>query len=658
MNRKKRPIAALIAFLFVVGCSGTNPGDSGSGATPAVRTTPVSMNKDDYPVIPDADAGADPAVPAEQGGKGFKGEGWQTNTAFDLIGDPRAVKGGVYRKYTPGFGTLRIAGPEHNSATNYTIMPMVYEALLNLHPTTLEFVPGLATHWQISDDKTTFRFRINPNARWSDGEPVIAEDVVATWVFNTDKGLQDPANAAEYGKFEKPVAESKYIVSVKTNTTSWLNFYTFSGMIILPSHVLKNVDGAAYVRDYNFKFLPGTGPYIVNEADIKKGQSVSVRRRKDYWGEKMRWNAGLNNFDEFRIVTVRDPNLAFEMFKKGDLDFYFINRSRDWVQELDFDAVQRGLIRKRKVFNAMPHGIQGFAFNTRRAPFDDVRVRKALTLLENRELMLEKLFFNEYLPQNSYFSGSVYENPNNPKNTFDPQAALKLLAEAGWKDRDAQGRLTKGGKPLSIEMLYDDKQAETYLTVYQDDLRKAGINLNLRLVTNETQFKLINQRQFEMVLAAWGSSIFPNPEVEWHSRLADVNDTNNITGFKDPRMDKIFDKYRTAFNQPDRVVMLRELDGIMTEQYHYVLAWYPPAQRTVFWNKFGQPAGILTRTGRYETNVNLGPGPEQMWWIDPQMAQSLEAAMRNPQSKLQAGQTEDRYWQEFAKKEEQKQAAK
>src|SRR5207249_8874570 len=156
-----------------------------------------------------------------------------------------------------------------------------------------------------------------------------------------------------------------------------------------------------------------------------------------------------------------------------------VNRSRQWVQELDFDKVQNGLIQKRKVFNDQPEGLQGFPMNTRRAPFDDIRVRKALALLFNREQLIEKLFFNEYFPDNSYYPGSVYENPNNPKNTYNPQEAVKLLAEAGWKDHDAQGRLTKDGKPFAIEMLYDDKQTESYLTVYQEDLRKLGITLNL-----------------------------------------------------------------------------------------------------------------------------------------------------------------------------------
>ncbi len=143
-----------------------------------------------------------------------------------------------------------MAGPEYNTTLNYMVRDMVYETLLSMHPTTLEYIPSLATHWQVSPDKMTYRFRINPNARWVDGEPVIAQDVVATWNFMMDEGLQAPTNRITWSKFEKPVAESKYIVRVTSNQVNWRNFLYFSqAMYIFPAHVLKEVDGEAYLRE-------------------------------------------------------------------------------------------------------------------------------------------------------------------------------------------------------------------------------------------------------------------------------------------------------------------------------------------------------------------------------------------------------------------------
>src|SRR5216683_8311129 len=119
---RKYSFAASTVSLFLIlisGCGGSKPANASPVSAPTARTTPVSLNKDDYPVFPDADSGADPSVPAEQGGKGFKGEGWETNTNFDLIGDPRAVKGGLLRTYIGSFpGTLRMAGPEWNTSAN------------------------------------------------------------------------------------------------------------------------------------------------------------------------------------------------------------------------------------------------------------------------------------------------------------------------------------------------------------------------------------------------------------------------------------------------------------------------------------------------------------------------------------------------------------
>jgi microcin C transport system substrate-binding protein len=638
----------LSAILLVSsGCSGSKPaGDSGDA--PAISNpTPANVNKADYPVFPSPDAGADPAVPAEQGGKGFTGAGWQTNTDFDLIGDPRAVKGGVYRESISDFpGNLRMAGPETNGSVSFLIANSLYETLLMLHPTTLEFIPSLATHWQIAEDGMTFRFRINPNARFSNGEPVMADDVVASWTFLTDKGLKDPSRNAQFGKFEKPVAESKYIVRVKALKPDWRNLKDLATeLLIFPSSGLNGLKAADYLEKFNFAYLPGSGPYAVSEADIQKGQSISLRRRTDYWAEKDRRNTGLNNFDEVRLTVYLEQTLAFEQFKKGELDFFYVNRSQTWFQEMDIDSVKRGLIQKRRVYNHTPAAFQGFAMNTRRPPLDDIRVRKALTLLFDRQKFIEQLYNNEYLPLNTFFPGTTYENPGNPKNLYNPQEAVQLLAEAGWSERDASGRLTKGGKPLVLQMLYDGKSTERVLTIYQQDLGKVGITLELKYVPSETRIQLTKRdRAFDLAYVGWGFPLVPDPEADWHPRLADTKNNNNLTGFKDPRMDQLMEKYAASSDLAERIAALRELDSVMSSQYHYALAWTAPFLRLAYWNKFGQPAGHLTRTGGWFGDRQRGAGIERLWWIDPVKEAALQKAKADPAVKLGVGPAEDKYW--------------
>src|SRR5687767_5281674 len=176
------PAVVLVTFV-AAGCGGGTsnqqaPGATGSGSPTASQST-ASADKNAYPVFPDADAGADPSVPAEQGGKGFTGEGWETSTDFDLIGDPRAVKGGELKHSNMADfpSTLRYYGP-NVTAWNQGLHSIVYETLLGLHPTSLQYMPALATHWQVSADRQTFRFRINPNAKFSDGTPVTSADVI------------------------------------------------------------------------------------------------------------------------------------------------------------------------------------------------------------------------------------------------------------------------------------------------------------------------------------------------------------------------------------------------------------------------------------------------------------------------------------------------
>ncbi len=220
-------LTAIVVATTLAACGGSDRRDDPAAAGTSPRGD-VAMNKEAYPVFPDADAGADPAVPADQGGRGFTGEGWETNTTYDLIGDPRAVKGGVFRRAMSDFpATLRYLGP-NKSVWNATLhVDLVYESLLLLHPTTLDYVPALATHWQISPDKLTYRFRIDPNARFNDGHPVTAEDVVASWDLNVDKTVQDPFQNAIFGRFERPVAESKYNVRVKAKDPGWANLFYF-----------------------------------------------------------------------------------------------------------------------------------------------------------------------------------------------------------------------------------------------------------------------------------------------------------------------------------------------------------------------------------------------------------------------------------------------
>ena len=222
-------IAVILVTSLLAGC--------GSNKRKILNTQPVSVKQFDTP------PGADPEVPAELGGDGFTGEGWETYEDYNIMGDPEAVKGGMLTMSIPDFpSTLRNIGKDENSYLNRMAEKMIYESLLGLDPVNEKYTPRLATHWKISDDKKEFKFRIDPDARWADGKPVVAEDVVATWKLRVDPGILEPYSNILYGTYEEPVAESKYIVSVKTKELNWRQFLYFAGMSIFPcSHYWRNV---------------------------------------------------------------------------------------------------------------------------------------------------------------------------------------------------------------------------------------------------------------------------------------------------------------------------------------------------------------------------------------------------------------------------------
>jgi microcin C transport system substrate-binding protein len=579
----------------------------------------------------------DASVSAELGGPGFTGEGWLTREEMSAVGDKSAPQGGSLSSYMPDWPpTLRQAGKDWNTYFNYFVRDACYHSLLDLDQETMDFVPELATHWQISEDKTTYRFRINPKARWSDGKEITSADVVATWKLLTDPTLLDPSGVMTYGRFEEPKAISKYIVEVKTTEESWRNFLYFSGMSVFPAHQIS-MPGSQYLDEYQFKLTAVSGPYGLVEEDIKTGDSITLRRRSDWWGDDIEAWDGLYNIAELKFVVVKEPQLAFEKVKKGELDYYPIPKAQWWVEEVPkIEAVQRGLLVPTKFYTDAPHGISGLALNMSRPPLDDIKVRRALQLLMDRKTMIEKLYFNEYKPLDSYESGA-YANPDNEKFVYDEFGAVQLLEEAGWKEKDAEGYRVKDGKQLSFKVTYNSPLSERSLTVYQEACKKAGIKLELELLTPAAAWKNLTQKQYDIQSVAWGGLTFPNPETSWKSDLAKQQDNNNVTAFANPEVDKLLDAYNKEYDPQRRIEIIREIDGIIYKQHPYVLEHYNPSQRVLYWNKFGMPAWGTSRFGEVE-NMFLA------WWVDPAKDKELAAAKADPNAKMEPGPAKVEFW--------------
>lgn len=601
----------------------------------------------------------DTVTPSEEGGYGFEKLaaelGYETYefTEDDMpyFGEPEATKGGELISIVSRFpATMRTEGQNSSYVENTDFAAMLYEPLLNFHPVSLHYIPSLATHWKISDDKMHYFFRINPDARFSDGSEVTADDVITTYDLHMDETILQPSDQLVYEKFERPVKEGKYLVSVKCKELNWRNFLYFSqSMTILPSKYLKGLSGTEYLKEYQNKVLPGSGPYTILDKDIKNQLSYAVTRRLDYWDKDNPISKHRYNFDKIKFIVVKDnTSLELEKFKKGEQDFYTVAQARRWIEECDFNAVQKGWVQKRKIFSEKPSGTSGYAFNLREKPFDDLRVRRAFTYLLNREKMNAEMYYNEYFLQNSMYSGSIYENPDNEQVTYNPEKAMELLAEAGYKNRNSDGWLVNDkGDVLRVEIGIP-KSIDYMTTPYQQMLKEYGIDLQIKFVDTNALWKMRMERLFTITYISYSGLIFPNPETSLNSKLAEKNDNNNIWGFKNARVDELLPLYDQEFDQDKRVEIIREIDGIVAKER--LTAWtnYRPYQRLMFWDKFGYPPFMVTRyVGDYRSIY-------EYWWYDHARIKQLKEAMAQDKS-LPIGEMEVKYWPEYLEKVRQEQ---
>jgi len=629
-----------LVLVVLFGCGQDAGEGAGGGETETMATGDTAYDVE----IPDVTyawdpAAGDPSVSAELGGPGFTGEGWTTNLTFPALGSAEAIKGGSATQDLPDWpATLRMAGKDWNSSINYTVADLCYSGLVTVHPNTLEFIPVVASHWSISDDKMTYRYRINPDARWSDGTEVTAEDYVATWKLKTDETTLSPSTVHTYSKFE-PRAVSKYILEIAVKEESWRNFLYASGMTIFPAKEIGNMTGTEYLDKYQFAYTSFCGPYMVNLEDVVEGQSITLTRNPNWWAKDNPANQGLYNLDRFRYVVVKESQLAFEMAKKGQLDYYVIPRAQWFKEDLPKeDVVKRGLVVRRKFYNDAPIGTSGLAFNMRRAPLNELPVRKALAHLYDRKLMIEKLYYNEYEPLESYWQGATYGNPNNEKIEYDETAAFDLLVGAGWEETNEDGYRVKDGNLLEFKLMYRSKTSESSLTLFQESCKTLGIKLDLQLLTPSAFWKNLQEKEYDVASMAWGALVFPNPESSWRGNLADQLHNNNVTAFANDRVDELCGLYDEEYDVQRRRELIQEIDGIIFNEHPYALGWYNPAQRVVTTNKFVQPEwGALRTTDRSDLF--------HCWWVDPEKEKLLEAAWDDETITMPIPPLDHRFWE-------------
>jgi microcin C transport system substrate-binding protein len=543
----------------------------------------------------------------------FPGELWKD--APDPIASPLAMVGGEISIFAGQYPKSLNYYLDNNGFTA-EVFGALFETLLSMNPVTLEYEPGLAERWSISDDKKTFTFSIDKKARWSDGRPITAEDV--KWTFDA---VMDPKNLTGSHKvslerFDSPVIIDPQTIQFTAKDVHWVNLGAVGGFHILPKHTFA----AADFNKINFDFPVVSGRYTLGQ--LNEGISITLKRRTDWWNRQAKRSQGTANFETMKFRFYAERENAFEAFKKGQIDLFPVYTSRLWVNETKGEKFQKAWIVRQKIYNSRPVGFQGFAMNMRRPPFDDLRVRKAMAHLLDREKMNSTLMYSQYFMHRSYFE-DLYDRehpcPNAPMD-FDKAKARALLKASGWRVNPATGILEKNGRRFSFKFLTRAASTDNFLAIYAEDLKDVGIELVIDRKDWAAWARDMDEFNYDMTWAAWGSGVFKNPESMWSSKEAERKSGNNITGFKDPLVDELIEKQKRIFDVTVRNDIYRQIDQIIYQQHPYALLWNIDYTRLLYWNKFGTPQTVLSKYGD-ETSAYW------YWWIDPDSAADLEDAM-------------------------------
>ncbi|QEY63849.1 ABC transporter substrate-binding protein [Metapseudomonas lalkuanensis] len=529
--------------------------------------------------------------------------------------NPDAPKGGVLRlSGVGGFDSLNPFIPRGNSADQ---LGLIYDSLTFHSPDEPFTEYGLlAEKIEKAPDNSYVRFYLNPKARFNDGQPVTAEDVVFT--FNTLVEHGDPMYRHYYADVAKVEAEDKQRVRFDFKHSGNRELPLILGQIqVLPKHYW---DG----RDFGKTGLEppvGSGPYRITKVDA--GRSIRYERVKDWWAKDLPVTRGYYNFDAITVDYYRDMSVALEAFKAGQFDFNLEYSAKDWATGYDSPALRAGKIVKEAIPNHNPTGMQGFAFNIRRPVFQDRRVREAIALLFDFEWANKQLFFSSYKRTSSYFENSemaAHEIPDaNELKILEPlkgqvpdevftqvfqppvsdgsgiireqkRRAYQLLTEAGYKIENDK-MVGPDGKPLAFEFLIAQANLERVILPFKRNLAELGIDLQIRRVDVSQYINRLRSRDFDMIPATWGQSNSPgNEQMEfWHSRSADSAGSRNFIGLRDPAIDKLVEALIRADSRQSLVEHARALDRVLLWGHYVVPNYYVDTYRVAYWKQLQRP---------------------------------------------------------------------
>ena len=567
-------------------------------------------------------------------------------SAFGDLAQPEDFQAFAYvNPDAPKGGALSLIGwggvTTFNSLNNYILkgdaaqgLELLFDSLMARAQDEPDAVYGLiAESAEVADDGNSATFYLRPEARFADGTPVTADDVVFSFETLKEKG---------HPLFFQTLRDVEKAEAIDPATVR----YTFMGKLVrdLPLTVAGlPVFSKAYYTGKAFDETTlepplGSGPYLVD--DFRQGRNITYKRNPDYWAKGLPVNKGRWNLDTIRFEYFRDRTAGMEAFKAGTYDLREEFTSKVWATEYDFPAVRDGRVKKETLPDLTPSGTQGFFINTRRDKFKDKRVRKALGLAFDFEWTNRNMFFNLYDRTQSYFENSPMKAEGEPsdaertlieglgvevdadalgpvamppvsdgsgRDRASLQRASKLLDEAGWRIKDKK-RVNDKGEPLTLEFLTFDPTFERIVAPYVKNLELLGIDARIRRVDPAQYQQRLKDFDFDVTTQRYVMRNTPGVELRSYfgSHAADLGGSLNLAGIKDPAIDALIEKIIGAETREDMNTAAQALDRVLRAGHYWVPHWYKASHTIAYWDKFGQP----------KTKPKFDRGILDTWWFE------------------------------------------
>ena len=538
--------------------------------------------------------------------------------------DPNAAKGG--RVTLGALGTFDSLNPHIiKGVTPPSMRELVYESLLarsNDEPFSL--YAWVAQRVEVPDDRSAITFHIDPAARFSDGAPITADDVLFSHALLKEKGW--PYHRSHYGKVAKaeklgpltakfsfaPIKDAEGRDSIDREMPLILGL-----MPVLPKHKIT----PETFEQTTLEPPVGSGPYRVTQVDA--GRAVTYQRNPDWWARDLPIARGRFNFDEVRIDFFRDASSLFEAFKAGQIDIRPEDDPSRWIDGYGFPAVADGRVRKREFKTELPSGMTALVMNARRPAFADARVRRAFILMFDAEWVNRSLFNGAYKRTTSFFDRSYLASTGKPadaretallapfpdavrpeilRGTWRPpetsgsgedraalQAAFRLLQEAGYTQK--AGKLVKDGQPLAVEFLAANRQQERIMIAFARTLERLGIGAVVRQVDASQYFARLNTRAFDIIQWNWSASLSPGNEQvnRWSSRAADIDGSLNYAGVRNVAADAMIEAMLNATREDEFVAAVRAFDRVLLSGDYVIPLFHLPAVWIAHWSHVRPP---------------------------------------------------------------------